>query len=359
MVQPKGLNAMKVLVTGATGFVGNALIRRLVEEGFEVNALVRSMDQIPHMESIGANLHMANIGDPNAIAEAAKGCEVVYHCAGENSYRTPAKVLQWINIAGTENVILAARHVGCRRFIHLSCADVTLTNQDRLNWNENRSVLGHPLNPCAYSKLLAEEVALTQSSSKMEITAVRAAWIWGPGDRTTLPGLCQEAEKGGVRMFGKGDSLIATLYIDNLVEALISATNAPDVSCKCYYVTDGEFLTTREFLTMICRSAGLPPPRAGVFPFAFAAAWIREFLNLQGSWTTDVVRRGRATLFDTQSAVVELNYKPSVSVSDGMQKLAEWVKQVGGPKVVAQMNRHPATEKSIEEQVRLAAAARK
>ncbi|MBN1655641.1 MAG: NAD(P)-dependent oxidoreductase [Deltaproteobacteria bacterium] len=349
---------MDLLITGATGFAGSALARRLISEGARVTVLVRERVQVAQWQAAGAVAKVGAIGDPNEIAEAARGCEIIFHCAGENSHRTPPRALQWINIAGTENVISAARHIGCKRVVYLSCADVTLLNCDRVNWNENRSIAQQPINPCACSKQLAEEVALTASRKSTEITAIRAAWLWGPGDHTALPGLCLEAEQGGVRLFGNGRNLIATLYIDNLVDALISACQARDVSGKAYYVTDGEFLDAAEFFGMLCESVRLPPPRKGLFYLSFAQAWFRERLRLDGPWTTDVVRRGRGTLFDTQCAVRDLGYRPSVSVAEGMARLRDWAEKVGGPGAIASMARKPATERSIEEQVAAAKAAR-
>jgi 2-alkyl-3-oxoalkanoate reductase len=349
---------MKVFVTGATGFVGSALIQRLVADGATVRALVRHDTQAKQWEATGVQTTVGTIGDPNEIAKAAKGCEVVFHCAGENSHRASSRSLQWINIAGTENVINAARHVGCRRVVHLSCADVTLLNQDRLNWKEDRAIAQLPINPCARSKQLAEELALVASRKSTEVTAVRPAWIWGPGDHTVLPDLCMEAEKGGVRLFGNGRNLIATLFIDNLVDALISASQASDVSGKAYCVTDGEFLDAGEFIGMLCEAVGLPAPRTGIYTIAYFTAWIRERQKRDGPWTTDVVRRGRSTLFDILCAVKDLDFQPRISVADGMERLRQWAEKVGGPKAIAQMARKPATDQSIEAQVKKAKAAR-
>ncbi len=345
-------------MTGATGFVGGALINRLIADGVAVRVLVRDRTQIAQWEALGAGTRVGSIADPNEIAAAARDCEVLYHCAGENSHRASPSALQWINIAGTENVLNAARHIGCRRVVYLSCADVTLLNQDRLNWKEDRTITERPIDPCACSKQIAEELVLCASRKSTETTAIRAAWIWGPGDRTVLPNLCIEAEKTGVRLFGSGRNLVSTLYIDNLVDAMVSASHAADVAGKAYYATDGEFLDTSEFLGMLCESVGLAAPRKGSFYWAYATAWIRERLKLEGPWTTDVVRRGRSTLFDIQCASKDLDYRPRVSVAEGMERLREWAQKVGGPSAIARMRRTPATDRSVEAQIAAAKAAR-
>src|SRR5689334_3151672 len=109
------------VVTGATGFIGSALTRRLLDEGHSVRLVARNPGQLIQHER--ASIHSASLGDPNALADIARGADVLYHCAGESSPRAPREAYAWINVAGTENVINAARHARVRRVIHLSCAD--------------------------------------------------------------------------------------------------------------------------------------------------------------------------------------------------------------------------------------------
>ena len=122
---------MKALIIGANGFVGGALCRRLVELGRDVHGLSRN-GSVPD----GVTSHQGTLGDPNTIAAAATDCDVVFHCAGENSEHAAREALSWINVAGTENVVAATKHAKVRRLVLLSCADVTLLNTDRLNWKE-------------------------------------------------------------------------------------------------------------------------------------------------------------------------------------------------------------------------------
>ncbi len=346
---------VKALVTGATGFVGRALVLRLLKDGHVVHALIHDPERVGELGEAGAELFAGSVCDPNRMARAAAGCELVFHCAGESSLRADRRVYDWINVAGTENLINAARHAGCRRVVHLSCADTTLLNQDRLHWKEDRVVAGQPLGWCACSQRLAEELALAASRPSTEVTAIRSAWTWGPGDHTMLPQLCLEAEAGGVRLFGSGDNLVATLYIDNLLDALLAASTAPDAPCNAYFVTDGDHLDAGEFIGMLCRSVGLDPPRKGFFPLAYGAAWIRERLGRPGPWTADVARRARSSLFDVGRAAKDLDYQPGVSVREGMRRLAAWAERVGGPAAIAAMARSPATLASVESQVREAA----
>jgi nucleoside-diphosphate-sugar epimerase len=344
------------LVTGATGFVGRALIRRLLQEGHSVRAATRGPAQ-PLEGLEAASVSQVSLGDPNALATLARDVDVLYHCAAENSPRASAEALSWINVAGTENVLNAARHAGVRRVVHVSCADVTLINRDRLNWKETQQLAEAPLDACSRSKLLAEELALHGSNANLEVCVLRPAWVWGPGDRRVLPSLCREARAGRVRMCGNGENLLPTVYIENLVHALRLADTAQHAPGHVYHVLDGEPMTAHEFLSQLCKSAGLAEPARGIYALAYAGAWLRDTFRMRGGLArADVVRRGRSALFDGLGATRDLGYEGVVSVHDGMEALARWVAQLGGPEGLARIERGAAGANDVDALVRLADA---
>lgn len=344
---------MRTLVTGATGFVGGAVVRRLLADGDDVVAYVRETERAAPLTAAGADVREGSIGDPNAIADAAAGCEVVVHCAAVSDLRAAPRALTWVNVAGTENVVNAARHAECRRIVHLSCADVTLDNRDRVNWNESQELMGMPLGHHARSKRLGEEIALTRSSEALGIVAIRPAWIWGPGDDSRLPGLCAEGLRGGVRLVGRGDNLVAITYIDNLVDAIVAAMHADDRAVgQAYYVADNEFLSVREFVTALSQALGLPEPRTGVtLPLAHAMARFRALMGGSGMTTDEVVRRGRATTFDISASLGDLGWEPKVGLDDGMDAVSSWASDIGGPDAIAKRMRPPETAASVDDQV--------
>jgi nucleoside-diphosphate-sugar epimerase len=348
---------VRVLVTGAGGFVGGALARKLRGLDHEVRALVRPGRARTELEQRGVQLYEGDLGDPNAIATAAAGCEVLFHCAGESARHAAPEALSWINVAGTENVLGAARHAGVARVVHLSCADVTLANRDRLQWRED-AVLGHaPLGEWARSKLLAEELALQASDTTLTVTALRPAWLWGPDDTLNLPVLCQEAARGGVRLFGNGQNLFATTYIDNAVDALVKAAHAPagDVGGRAFHVADAEFHTAREFFDNLCRAVGLPAPRAGVYALSYAMSVLRApFSEAHAIGPDDVARRGRGSLLDCLRAIQTLAYEPKTNLETGLAALATWASAIGGPSAIAALARKPAGAAEIAHHRRMA-----
>lgn len=346
---------VQVLVTGATGFVGGTVVRRYLDAGHEVHLLARRPEAAQPLVDRGARLHVGTVGDPNEIAAAARGAEVVVHAAAVASHRADRTALEWVNVAGTENVLRAARHVGCRRLVHISCADVDLADQDRVQWNEDRHLDRSPLDAHGRSKRLAEDLVLSASGHGIETTALRPATVWGPWDTTTLPGLCREGRRGGVRLAGGGGNLVSITYIDHLVDAVVAAAVADPAPGRVYQIADGEFLTAAEFYGALCRAAGLPPPRTGfTYALPYMVAALREGLRAPGLWRTDVVRRGRSIYLDHGRAIQELGCEPHVPFDEGMERTAAWVREAGGPEAVARLERKPATRQDVAAQIALA-----
>jgi nucleoside-diphosphate-sugar epimerase len=347
--------AVRFLVTGATGFVGRAVARRLLGEGETLHVLARDPGDAESLREKGARVFAGSVADPNEVADAARGVDVVIHAAAVASHRAATRALTWVNVAGTENVIAAARHVGAARLVFISCADVTLHNLDRVHWNEDKGLTGRPLDAHAESKLLAEELVLASARDGFEATALRPAILWGPGDTTTLPELCRQAQRRGLRLVGQGRNLVSTTYIEHLVDAVLVAAEVSAANARSYLVTDGEFLDAREFLDGLASAAGLPVPRPGPsFPVAYAMAVARQVFRLAGPRPTDVVRWGRSTHFDTQRLRTDLELEPRFTMDEGYRALARWVEEVGGPHEVARMGRLPPDAASVDDQVKMA-----
>jgi nucleoside-diphosphate-sugar epimerase len=333
---------VKALVLGGSGFVGQALCRRLLASGHAVRVLVRPGSKPAAALPDALDARQGELGDPESMAAAAEGCQVMFHCAGESARQASSEALSWIHVAGTENAMNAARHAGVRRAVLLSCADATLCNRDRLGWRED-AVLGQaPLGQWARSKLLGEELALQASDQRLSVCALRPGYVWGPGERTLLPELCREARAGGVRLFGGGDNLVATLYIDNLIDALLAAAEAPDAGGQVFHVNDGDNVTAREFFDLLCTALGLPRARRGVYAVSYAAAWLRRARGGGWPWPEDIAQRGRGCLLDCLRAATTLDYRPRVGLDAGRQALARWAEAVGGPLAIERLARPAA-----------------
>jgi nucleoside-diphosphate-sugar epimerase len=356
---------VKVLVTGATGLVGSAVARRLLEDGHEVHALVRDPAAAGAIEPLGARLFEGDLSSPRVIADAAEGCEVAVHAAGESSHRASRRALGWIHVAGTENVLRAVEHAGVRRLLHVSCTDVTLHAGQRTGWNEDRILTTPPADPHGAAKLRAEEIVIGSGGhgskhGAFETLALRPGLVWGPGPGQTIPRLCAEAlATGGLPLYGSGRNLVPVTYSENLAHAVVCALEATECTGNVYYVVDEELTLAGEFYTSLSVALSLPPPRKSALGARaeLLKAQVRKRFGLAGPWPSDVLRRAFSASFDPSRAINHLDYRAPVPQQDGFVALAAWAERQGGPQALAKRVRPPAGDAAVEAQIREASEA--
>ena len=347
---------MRALVTGASGFVGSALCRALVRAGHAVVALTRDPDRAKQRIGVDVEIATGSIGMPTEVALAARGCELLFHAAGIAAVDAPTRVLRWVHVAGTENVVRAARHAGVRRIVHISCADVSLNDEDRMHWDEARALVGKPIGAHAQTKLMAEELALAESDDQLEVTALRPAMLWGPDDVEGLARIVRAAQAGKFTLFGGGRNVIATTHIDNLTTAALLAADAALAPARAYYVTDGEFLEAREFYNRLFRALELPAPKlSGALSLALARAKVADVLaENKGARQAELLRFAKSALFDVSRATHDLGYEAKVDLDARFAELAQWTKQMGGPNALLTRARPAPKASDVDAQVRAA-----
>lgn len=302
---------MVVLVIGANGFVGRHLVAHLTAQGITVRGLVRSVDRARASLPRDIELQTGELGDPNAIARAARGVDAIVIAAGIRDDHAPLDTLKWTHVAGVENVIRAARFAKVPRLVHISGADCTLIHGSRVNWHEEKPLLGAPLGARAQTLLLGEELALSAADAQLHTVALRPAWLWP--DRERLRKECTAT--GGLRLFGRGANLFASTHIDNLCHAAALALRADsDASGRAYFIADGEFQEAREFFTQLCSALG-----TGSVKPTWWQAWMSQLGNHPDRF--ERIRRAVPTMFDTQRAWTDLGWEPIRSVADGMARL--------------------------------------
>ena len=296
------------------------------------------------------------IGHPAEIARAARSCEVIFHAAGLAQLDAPSRVLRWVHVAGTENVLRAARHVGARRVVHVSCADVSLTDEDRMHWDEQRSLPDLPVGPHARTKLMAEELALAQSDEGLEVTALRPAKLWGPDDIEGLAAFARGVRTRSFALYGGGRNIIATTHVDNLTRAALRAADAQAAPGRSYYVTDGEFLEAREFYQRLTAALLLSAPlRERSLPVALAEARLRDVVRgSAGAARAGVLREGHSALFDVSRATLDLGYEAAIDLDARFAELATWVATEGGVDALIAQARPRARETDVDAQVQAA-----
>jgi nucleoside-diphosphate-sugar epimerase len=263
-------------VTGGSGFIGGALVRRLVADGWTVRALARSDASADAVRVHGAEPVRGELSDTASMAAGAAGCQVAFHAAAQLGDWGKREDFERGNVAGTRNALSAARQAGVRRFVHVG-TEAALLAGDPLVEVDERAPLRFD-SPALYSstKARAEEAVIEANRDGLETVVVRPRFVWGRGDTTLLPAMAEMVRTGRFAWVGGGRQRTSTTHVDNAVEGLMLAAQrgAPG---GVYFVTDGQPVVFRDFVTRLIETQGVTPTGRSVpAPMANAVATVGE-----------------------------------------------------------------------------------
>jgi nucleoside-diphosphate-sugar epimerase len=325
---------VKVLVTGGGGFLGGAIVRRLVERGWSVRAFQRGHYQ--QLDELGVEQIRGDIADPDAVSTAVDGCDIVFHVA--------AKVDPWgayppfhrTNVVGTENVLTAMRRHQVPKLVYTSTPSVIHSGGDLAGIDESEPYPEHFEAAYPQTKAMAEMAVLAANDDELSTIALRPRLIWGPEDTNLVPQLVARARSGQLRLIGDGSNLVDTVYIDNAVDAHLLAADRLEPGAPCagrpYFISNGDPRPMKKIINGILGAAGLPaeertvPLKAALVAGAVFENLYKVFPKKGGPRMTRFVARSFASThwFDISAARRDLGYEPRVSIEEGLSRLKEW-----------------------------------
>lgn len=326
---------MKILVTGATGFLGGALARRLAARGDEVTALGRSPAQLAGLERAGIRPLRADLADAAAIRAACLGQELVFHCGALSSAWGPAEAFYRANVLGTRNVISGCEAGAVRRLVHVSTPSIYFRFETRLEVAEDAPLPSKAANEYARTKLLAEAEIDAAFARGLPVVTIRPRAIFGEGDNAILPRLIDRLQQGRLRIIGDGQNITDLTYVENVVDALLLCAEAPaDVLGKKYNLTNDEPLPLWPLIERLCAALGYAYPRRRIsYPLALGLAGLLEGVSrlLPGQPEPLLTRYmvgvlAKSTTLDISAARRDLGYQPRVSVAEGFERFVRWWK---------------------------------
>ncbi len=302
---------MKIFVTGATGFIGRNLARRLTEEGHEVICGIRSPARAKLFLPAGAKSARIYLEHKETISRilTEERPDAVYHCAALVESRS-IKNLRRVNRDGTKNVLEACLEAGVKKVIYLSTIAVASGNPE-VPLTEDLPLKAR--NPYGLSKLEAEKVALEYRKKGLKIAIIRPTMVYGEGEPHALAHIIKGLKRRVIPIFGKGEKKLHLVSVENVVDVLIFCLSKEEAYKGSFFVADKEVLTVGEILNYVASAAGAKPPL--IFP-----RWIADVL------AKVPILRGNADIF-TRDMVYsidrlreELGYVPRVSVYDGLKR---------------------------------------
>lgn len=318
-----------VLVTGAGGFIGGQLTRRLLGQGGRVRVLVRSTQQATALRALGAEPVLGDLTARAGLAEAVRECALVFHCAGWMGSPWSWEAARAVNIEGTRALAEAAAAAGVRRFVHVSSISVygpttaeTIDEQTPL-W---------PLGPYRATKIGAEEAVADVRRRGLSTVILRPGQVFGPGDRRLSALVLRWLERGLPVLVGGGGGHCYPIYIENFNDALLLAAMSPEADGLVFNVADGD-VPWREFLAYYARMGG--------YPLRSTPAWLVRGITL-GMEAAGVLTGGpargyrpdigyfmRKSRYSTRQAREILGWNPRVSLEEAMGTTRAWLAAAG------------------------------
>jgi dihydroflavonol-4-reductase len=324
------------LITGATGFVGSALLRALLRRGEPVRALVRPSSSLRLLEGLPVEIVRGDLADPAGFKGALVGCDALFHVAADYRLWVPQPAAMYrTNVDGTRELLLAAAEIGVKRVVYTSSVATLGLRADRLPSDEaTPATLGDMIGHYKRSKFLAERaVRELVAAAGLPVVIVNPSAPVGPADARPTPTgrVLIEAARGRIPAYV--DTGLNLVHVDDVAEGHVLAFERGRIGER--YILGGDNLSLGEMLARIAELVGRRPPRlrlpaGALLPVAaIAEALARLGIGGEPLVTADGVRMARKPMYFTSAkAERELGYRSRPAV-EGLRDAIDWYRSCG------------------------------
>ncbi len=338
----------KVLITGAGGFIGRALCAKILAEGWQVRGTVRSESDVCRLPEGVEVVSIRSIDSDTKWDDALAGIDTVVHLAArvhvmDDTCSDPLAEYRKVNVEGTKCLANAAANVGIKRFIFISSIKVNGEGTDpqitqitriREKGTGDRGREGEPKeffsekdvpephDPYAVSKWEAEQVLRdVEADTGLEAVILRPPLVYGPGVKANFLRLFKIVERGIPLPFAKIDNRRSFIYLDNMIDAIITCINHSGAAGQTFLISDGEDVSTPELIRRIALALEKPVRLFSTPPFLMRLAG-----KLLGKSAATDRLLGSLTI-DSAKIRRELGWKPSYTMKHGLKETARWYKK--------------------------------
>ncbi|WP_337058143.1 NAD-dependent epimerase/dehydratase family protein [Pseudomonas sp. USHLN015] len=325
---------MKILVTGASGFIGGRFARFALEQGLAVRINGRRPEAVEHLVRRGAEFVQGDLADPKLALALCDDVEAVVHCAGAVGVWGSYQHFYQANVEVTENMVEACLKRKVRRLVHLSSPSIYFDGRSHVGIREEQ-VPKRFSDHYGATKYLAEQKVFAAEEFGLEVIAFRPRFVTGAGDTSIFPRLIEMQRKGRLAIIGNGLNKVDFTSVHNLNEVLLSGLLAAGPALgKVYNISNGQPVPLWDVVNYVLRRLDLPPVTRHVpFGIAHAAATINETVCklLPGRPEPSLFRLGVAVMardfsLDISRARHYLEYDPKASVWSALDEFCTWWK---------------------------------
>lgn len=324
----------KIVITGASGFVGSALALALAGSDIELHALTRPTSDLQRVKHLPISWHVGDITKPKSLRHVFDGAAAVIHAAGMlGEAGVSDATYRHINTEGTNNVLAEIADSGSNpRIVYISSAGVLgpFTGQPNDPAPDEDSPLA-PSNPYEQSKAAAELVARSYSAAGLPIIIVRPEFIYGPGDLHVL-GLFRSIQRRQFFYIGNGHNYCHPTYVGDMVDGLLRALNTGTPG-EIYNIAGPRPITFRELAETIAAAVNVSPPRLALpKPLVWLGAAGAETVGTRLGFSVPLSRTGVAFFSEDRrstyaKAARDLGYQPQVDIEEGVANSVAWYRK--------------------------------
>jgi nucleoside-diphosphate-sugar epimerase len=326
---------MKAFVTGGGGFVGGAIVRQLVEKGFEVGVFGRN--HYPHLENLKVRQFQGDILDSDLLIRSMQGYDTVFHVAAKAGIWGPKHEFEQTNVTGTRNVLGACFANGIHSLVYTSTPSVVFNRKDITGADEGLPYAQRFLCYYASSKAVAEQMVLASNSEILKTCAIRPHLVWGPGDPHLIPRLIDRGKAKELKQVGDGQNMVDITYVDNVADAhILAAENlhaAATAAGNAYFISQGEPVSLWTWINDLLQKLNIEPvtKKINAKPAYIIGTLLEGIYMWFGSGKEPPMTRflaeqlARSHWFSIDKARNDLGYEPKVSTSEGLKRLVDWI----------------------------------
>lgn len=327
---------MKILVTGATGFVGFRLVQQLKAAGHTVFATGRSQVMGEKISFLEIPFRSGSVEDETFVASLTKGMDAVVHLAGLASPWGPYKAFYQANVVGTRNIVQACLRHEVPRLVHFSSPSIYVDSHNRVDVRESDPLPDPFINAYAQTKFLSEKEVNDAAQAGLKTVTLRPRAVVGAGDTVIMPRLLRAHGEGKLRIIGDGRNLVDMTSVSNVCDAVeLSLTAEGEALGEAYNITNGDPVRLWDTVGEVLTRLDLRLNRSKIpFVVAYTLAGALEVAAKADPQQPEpaltrysVIMLSRSQTLNIDKARRLLNYRPRQSTEAAMNEFVEWWKK--------------------------------